>query len=284
MKIFISWSGERSKKIGASFKDWLPAVIQAARPYFSPNDIDKGARWSAEISKELESSSVGLICLTKDNLSAPWLMFEAGALSKSLEKSRVCPMLFGVDPSDLAGPLVQFQATPFSKDEVRKLIHTVNSQLSAQALESGILDSVFEKWWPDLEGKINQILQDQPAAKDANIRSDREILEEVLQMTRGFSNLVRNLNTAQFEGRSLKSAAVQAVDLIDQLTEYGLLALQLSKDSDLLKKYLELLNELGRYLAITGGDLAVRKLSARLRPLIDKLQQKIEQLDDEIPF
>ena len=106
MKIFISWSGDRSKAIADVFKKWIPAVIQAAKPYFSPSDIDKGSRWNQEISKELESSQVGLICLVRENLDESWIMFEAGALSKSLDKSRVCPMLFGVEPSDIKGPLV----------------------------------------------------------------------------------------------------------------------------------------------------------------------------------
>lgn len=154
MKIFISWSGDKSKEIASVFKDWIPAVIQAAKPYFSPNDIDKGARWSNEIAKELEESQIGLICLTDDNLLAPWLMFEAGALSKSMDKARVCPMLFGIEPTDLSGPLVQFQATPFSKDEVYKVIKTINSQLGDSALSVSVVDSVFEKWWPDLDEKI----------------------------------------------------------------------------------------------------------------------------------
>ncbi len=61
-------------------RQWIPGVIQAVRPYYSPDDIAKGARWTNEISKELDESRIGLICLTSDNLEAPWLMFEAGGL------------------------------------------------------------------------------------------------------------------------------------------------------------------------------------------------------------
>ena len=114
MKVFISWSGERSRALAEVLRRWLPAVIQVVKPYYSPDDTVKGARWSTEIAKELESSRVGLICVTPENLDAPWLLFEAGALSK-LGKSRVCPILFGVDPIDIKGPLVQFQAAKFEK-------------------------------------------------------------------------------------------------------------------------------------------------------------------------
>jgi hypothetical protein len=77
------------KKLAEILNAWLPQVIQAVRPFFTPDDIQKGARWGSEISKELEQTRVGIICLTRANLQAPWLMFEAGALAKSMKESRV---------------------------------------------------------------------------------------------------------------------------------------------------------------------------------------------------
>lgn len=60
MKVFISWSGERSRAVGDVLRRWFPSVLQAVRPYFSPDDVAKGTRWSAEIAKELEASRDGL--------------------------------------------------------------------------------------------------------------------------------------------------------------------------------------------------------------------------------
>ena len=37
-------------------------------------------------------------------------MFESGALSKSIEQTIVVPFLFDMEPNQLSGPLVQFQA------------------------------------------------------------------------------------------------------------------------------------------------------------------------------
>ncbi len=116
MRIFISWSGERSKALAEVLRQWLPGVIQAVQPYYSPDDITKGARWSEEIAKVLEESRVGIICLTRENLDAPWIVFEAGALSKKLEKSKVSPILFGVEPTDLTGPLIQFASSQVRED------------------------------------------------------------------------------------------------------------------------------------------------------------------------
>jgi hypothetical protein len=45
-------------------------------------DIDKGRRWSPEISKQLSEANLGLVCLTPENQSEAWINFEAGALSK----------------------------------------------------------------------------------------------------------------------------------------------------------------------------------------------------------
>src|SRR5438045_1936561 len=111
MKVFISWSGTRSRDVAESLHEWLPYVINAVEPWLSSADIEKGARWALDLAQELESTSVAVICLTKENLNAPWILFEAGALSKTVGKSFVCPYLFGLDRIDLTGPLLQFQAT-----------------------------------------------------------------------------------------------------------------------------------------------------------------------------
>lgn len=184
MKVFLSWSGDESRDVAQVFKDWMPAVIQAVRPYFSPADIEKGARWSSEIAKELEQSKVGIICVTESNLTAPWIMFEAGALAKSMEKSRVIPLLLGVEPSDLSGPLTQFQAASFNKEEIRKILITVNSALAEGSLEPGILDSVFEKWWPELEENVLSIFEKSQKSTQKKARTERELLEEILEIVR----------------------------------------------------------------------------------------------------
>ncbi|ALM66698.1 toll/interleukin-1 receptor domain-containing protein [Vibrio parahaemolyticus] len=185
MELFISWSGEQSKKIAEAIREWVPCVVQAVKPYYTPEDINKGQRWSPEISKKLESSSVGIIILTPYNLEAPWLMFEAGALSKSFDSSAVCPILFGVTPTDIKGPLVQFQCSEFGKQEMLKLLKSINEHLGEQKLEEKTLSSIFDVFWPKLEEQISQIVSEPQSGQDKpSVRSDRDILEEVLRLTR----------------------------------------------------------------------------------------------------
>ena len=55
----------------------------------------------------LAAAKAGIICVTPSNLEAPWILFEAGALSKTLENTFVCPLLIGLEPADVSGPLAQ---------------------------------------------------------------------------------------------------------------------------------------------------------------------------------
>lgn len=184
MKVFISWSGETSKNIAEILRQWLPSVIQVVKPYYSPDDIAKGTRWSSEIAKELDESKVGVICLTKDNLSSPWIMFEAGALSKNIDKSKVCPILFGVDPSDIQGPLVQFQAAKFTKEEVKKVVRMINSELGESSLSSEVFENVFDMWWPKLQERIDGEMNKARKTNGKDLRSERDLLEEILSLSR----------------------------------------------------------------------------------------------------
>lgn len=185
MKVFISWSGELSQKIGNALKEWIPDMLQAVQPYFTPEDIKKGERWSGEIAHELEEAAFGIFCLTRENLQSVWMHFEAGAISKNKEKSQVCPVLFNLLPTDITGPLKDFQATVFSRDEIYKLVRAMNIKLGEQSLSEYRLEKQFFRVWPQLEETVNSILSDQKKPiPNIPIRSEREILEEILYIVR----------------------------------------------------------------------------------------------------
>jgi hypothetical protein len=199
MKIFISWSGETSHLVAKILRDWLPSVIQSVNPYVSSEDIDKGSRWSTDIAGELEESSYGILCVTKENINAPWLNFEAGALGKSVDKSRVSPFLFRVKRSEVNGPVLQFQSTIQEKEDIFKLIKSINNACDENALDDIRLEKVFNVWWPSLEEDLNKInennlSQEQSKQKKKHLDDDflSNVVEELLEISRTNQKLLRN--------------------------------------------------------------------------------------------
>jgi len=214
-KVFISWSGDLSNKLAEAVRNWIPGVLQFAKPYFTPSDIEKGARWGSDILGELASSDIGIICLTKDNLSKPWILFEAGALSKNFDKSKVCTLLFGVEATDLSGPLTIFQGTRFEKADVKKLIKSINATGGEAKLEDSVLDEVFEMWWPRLQERVASILEAGKTTSGDAQRPDREILEEVLELSR---------LSARRNSREKELPREVLVDLMEALSDLPMLA------------------------------------------------------------
>ena len=194
MKVFLSWSGHKSHQVALVLRDWLPSVIQSLTPYVSSEDIDKGARWSTDIAKELEDSTFGILCVTKDNLEAPWLLFEAGALSKMMDKSSVCPFIFDLKRAEVKGRILQFQSTIFDKDDVKKLLLTLNKACGDAGLKEELLSKTFDVWWPNLEESLEAIKgepsEEEKTSTDKNFRN--EMLEEILELSRTNQKLLRS--------------------------------------------------------------------------------------------
>lgn len=84
-------SGDKNKAAANALRDRISDVFQTVNCWMSEVDIDAGTRWSDKVSEVLEDTNIGIICVTKQNLAAPWLLFEAGALAKSIGESYVIP-------------------------------------------------------------------------------------------------------------------------------------------------------------------------------------------------
>lgn len=158
MKIFLSWSGETSHKVASALHNWLPYMIQSLKPFISSADISKGVRWGDALAVELQDTQYGIICITPYNISKPWMNFEAGALSKVVDRSRVSPFLFRIDRSGIKGPLSQFQATVCSEDDVFNLVSSINNMLEPQKqLNYALLRRNFDVWWKSLKNELDGI-------------------------------------------------------------------------------------------------------------------------------
>lgn len=192
MQVFLSWSGDRSRELANAFREYLPLVIQSVTPWFSPDDIDKGSRWLADLTNQLQKQSVAIICITPECVNSPWLLFEAGALSKALDTSWVCPVLLDIEPSDIKGPLAQFQSTRVTKDDVRKLLATLNRRLDTPLADPQI-DKLHDILWGDFEKKIKAIPKPLSVAIPPH-RTQLDLLAEVLDRVRGLERQISETN------------------------------------------------------------------------------------------
>jgi len=193
MKIFISWSGNRSKAIAEIISDWIKCVIQASQPWISTRDIDRGAIWFSEINDKLKDTSIGIVCLTQDNKNKPWILFETGALAKGLTTNRVCTFLIDLEPSDLRDPLAQFNHTTPNKNSVWELVRTINSCLGEKMLDERILSQVFDTYWPQFDISFKDAISANPPTEEIPPRTEQDLLTEILNNTRGLSRRVNEM-------------------------------------------------------------------------------------------
>jgi TIR domain len=191
MKVFISWSGERSQKIGNALREWIPVVLHYVEPWLSHADIDAGQRWADEVAKELENSNFGILCVTRENVDSPWVLFEAGALAKSMQGSRVIPLLLDLEVRDITGPLAQFQAKKVDRTGMFEVIQALN-KLATRAEPDNRVEQLFDALWPRLEKEIGAIPSTPAHSKRA--RPQNDILEELVTSVRSLDSRFRDID------------------------------------------------------------------------------------------
>ncbi len=183
MDVFISWAGTRSFAVAEALKDWIPMLINAAQPWLSKAHIPAGRLWRAELAERLSLCKFGIFCLTPQSLSSNWMFFEAGAISKTLADSHVCPLLIDLKPSDVSSPFADFQCRALDKSGILALRETLNEAIpDGRGVSESQLHSVFDLLWPRLETRLSAL----PADEDKLMSGRRpdDILEELLTRIR----------------------------------------------------------------------------------------------------
>lgn len=212
MKVFISWAGPETKPFATFLHEWLQLVIQSVKPWMSEIDVAKGSRSMAELGKELEGTSFGIVVLTAKNQQSQWINFEAGAISKSVGEARVVPLLLDLTKSDLVGPLSQFQAVDAtSKDEVGKLLEALNRCLT-DPLPPQRLSYVLDREWQSFLDELSNFSAGDGADDYVSPRPDRDVLDEVLVAVRQLGHdvaQIRRRDTLAEQRRLLRTAALR---------------------------------------------------------------------------
>lgn len=132
------------------------------------------------IAGELQDRDFGIVILTKDNMSSPWINFEAGALGKSLGTGKVAPLLLDVTRADVEGPISQFQNTLLTDaTDMRQFVRDLCAFTPGVPEES--VDALFSVKWPELQAVVER------AVGMDNLKTSRStesMLEEVLEHVR----------------------------------------------------------------------------------------------------
>lgn len=191
MKVFISWSGDKSKAVAAALHEWIPGMLNNAKPWMSDLDIESGQDWNQRITGELKTTKFGIVCVTPENQERPWLNFEAGAISKQVDgdDTRVAPLLIDfATPTDLTGPMTKFHSRLADENGIRRLVFDMNAQLD-EPLNESTLSRTFAALWPQLQEQLVEIDNEHPGVRAAR-RNEREVVEEILTLVRGIHTAV----------------------------------------------------------------------------------------------
>jgi len=157
-KVFIAWSGERSKQVAESLFAWLNKVFRELIPFCSTVSIQAGERWRDRLSREFKGADLGVLCLTPENIGSTWLLFEAGALAAASRYKIVIPYILQSTKVNLPGPLDTFQAALADREGTRGLVETIAQKTGAEV--TAMLRKC-DRLWPELHERLMAIQSSQ---------------------------------------------------------------------------------------------------------------------------
>jgi hypothetical protein len=190
MLIYLAWSGKRSEAVARAIQTFLTSVLQRVSAFYSPSDIEKGARWSSDLSQKLSEANVGIVVVTPENKDARWILFEAGALSKTPGSRVIC---LALDKVIIEQPLSQFQNITFSKGDIRTLILQINEWMDDGRVDPANVDRVFEALWPQLDAEVGVALKTEVPTPVVR-REPEEMMAELLELERLNSRLLSEIH------------------------------------------------------------------------------------------
>ena len=131
-RLFISWSGENSKQIARGLKTVLEESFfnnTDLECFVSDVDISAGDDWSRKIKNELHNCKLGIVCITKENLRAPWIYFESGAIIS--HKIKLIPLLISCDYKSLQNTPLAYQnmVNLYDQEKFIQMIILINKEL-----------------------------------------------------------------------------------------------------------------------------------------------------------
>lgn len=119
-KIFLSWSGDKSKACAELFLRFLSKCVEKQFVFFSQRNLRGGDEWRQRLSEELQQSLIVIAFLTKENINdSSWITSETASVYFANEDTKIFPILIDLKESEIPtnspwnnGPfaLIQFTA------------------------------------------------------------------------------------------------------------------------------------------------------------------------------
>ncbi len=161
-KIFISWSGANSKEIAKALKNKLEKNVFSGTGlecFVSDEDIVSGTDWWNKINKELKSCKIGILCITKENINAPWIYYEAGAMIA--QSVQTIPLLVSCDFNALKDtPLNGKQAVNFyDQAKFIKMIHDIYKKMEYNLLQEKQIETIAKATYNELKVEVEPVLK-----------------------------------------------------------------------------------------------------------------------------
>lgn len=202
--IFVSWSKPRARAAARALRDWLPRVIQSTKPWMSETDIEKGKPWLDELMGALAGLKLGIVCLTPEGLSEPWVLFEVGVICRALDpETRIWTYLLGgLRHSDVPQPLGMFQHTLATKEDTLRLLQSVNQAMGERGVSEEILKDQFELRWKELDEKLRVLPA--PGGPVRSTRTNEEMFGEIVEALRSAAGSGKAVEQIRDELRDLQ--------------------------------------------------------------------------------
>lgn len=189
MKIFVSWFEEKGREVALVLSELLGNVLPFVEVGISAQDIHNGSQWLSELPRLMENTEFAIVIVTSKQVDSPWVPLEAGYLLRAIDASNIQVVMVDFSLTDLSAPMGQLKAISVNREDILKLTHLINKR-SLECGNQGVaeieLQTFFEIHWPKCESQLLKFGQQAPE----RMRSDREVLYEILELSRGIARTV----------------------------------------------------------------------------------------------
>jgi len=263
MRTFLSWSGDASRRLAEGFKQWAPQVLQFLdEPFISSRDIYAGERWGRELSEELEDHTFGIAFVTREAIASPWIMFEAGALSKISDDSRYIAILCDIELHEVSHtPLAQFQNQPLTFDGMQAVLESICVVAQQQRVKVGLPDTM-RRWRPDIQAWIEEFRLE-----------DSESLEQDIDVGALISDVLSRIQSIE-QKQDLVSATLNQVHLNTIGSAYSPLGFGALTEPGTPRG-------IGNFLATGGRGIGKTGTIRGILDQLDQMKSEADQISDD---